>query len=274
MHESTDSNIINSRKPVFWPREEKGDHFSPLAISRRTEHIRESASREKKSKAMASRLIFPLLLMIYVPAMGAACVYSAIYYMKLPFSPLLSAISMGLVFTVYTITTFSEGQRRSVDTIDVPLLKNLLISLLWGISIFAGPVMQANSNALNTLRIAILAGSIAVSMLNAKIFKDIIDRIDDQPEKASLLHSTRKIEKTWAVLGMVDTLWLFAISVLYICSALDARHCLFLMTIAFYPLVYVIVFYSRTTSRHLIDFLCGSDMLLFAAGLCWLRISA
>jgi 4-hydroxy-3-methylbut-2-enyl diphosphate reductase len=152
---------------------------------------------------------------------------------------------------------------------EIPLVKNVLVSALWGLSVFAVPRMQAEGPFLfaSLEPVAFLVVALAISTLNSTVFNDVLDRTGDLLARNPTLPVLVGNAKTIALLLAVDGAWLVAVVVLAATGVIDAAHGAFLTLLALYPLTYLLAYRTKRMGRVGMTLLAEGDLSIFTGGL-------
>ena len=183
-------------------------------------------------------------------------------------------ISMGVLYSYRFIPWYWKGRGIIYYRIkDLPLIKNLVVSILWGTSVFVFPILFSEVRLNNTFIIAILITSITISTFTNTFFGDILDVVGDRLSKSYTFPSLFGESTSYKILFSVNLIWLAAVILLFKNGFIDIYHLAFLISVAFYPLAYIIPYQRKWLKRTGIDFLMELDLLLIACGLALLSLT-
>ncbi len=185
----------------------------------------------------------------------------------------LFLIALGLFYSYRLLPWYRPGEgfifRRLKEFI---LVKNILVAALWGISIFAIPLLFTDYALADYSMVYILAASITLSTFNNTICCDIRHIAGDQLADNRTLPCQWGSKKSYLLLLAINLLWLILLVSVYFTNLIDWKHFLFLLLMFFHPLIYILPYYYSSFQKTVIDFLSESDLLLFMAGLALLSI--
>jgi len=155
---------------------------------------------------------------------------------------------------------------------EIPLAKNIVVSFLWGISIFMIPIMFLDIDTHNIVPLCVLTTAIILSTFNNTLFSDILDELGDRFAHNNTLPVIWGARNCFILLTSIDIVWeLFLIGMVYL-GKIDLSHYIFLALFGLYPFVCFVSYITRHLHRQAIEFLCESDLLIFATGLLILSV--
>jgi 4-hydroxybenzoate polyprenyltransferase len=149
---------------------------------------------------------------------------------------------------------------------EFPFIKNLMVALLWGASIFVVPYAFSHVQIMDYFPIIILGISITISTFTNTLFNDIRDKTGDMLANNKTLVVLWGEARCYLLLGIVNALWLGICILLKTINKIDWAHFVLLNVMLLYPLIYINLYKTKKFSRGWMDFLTESDLLLFAAG--------
>jgi len=150
---------------------------------------------------------------------------------------------------------------------ELPLVKNLVVSFFWGASIFLVPIMFSNNPIRFTVPLYALMIALCVSTFNNTVFNDIRDLVGDTIAKAHTLPTLIGTTKTIALIGAIDCLWIAALIGMHLSGAINAKHCMLLLALAFYPMIYIGLNCAGMLSQKKAVYLSELDLMVFAGGM-------
>jgi 4-hydroxybenzoate polyprenyltransferase len=152
---------------------------------------------------------------------------------------------------------------------EVPLVKNLLVSVLWGASIFVVPVILSGMavESVAALPVGLLAGAMMLSTFNNTLFGDVLD------ERGDLLVGTRTLpvilgaRPCVAFLALINTFWLAGVAVAAVLMPIAPPVLALVFILGVYPALYLVPYWRETLDRRTLEFLSELDLMLFALGM-------
>lgn len=182
-------------------------------------------------------------------------------------------IVLGVLYSSHLIPWYRRGEGLSFHRLkEVPLLKNLLVSLLWGISVFAVPLLFTGCEPADRAAVAVLTAGLVLSTFNNTVFGDIRDIAGDRSANNWTLPVLIGVRQSYLGLGALNALWLTTLAILATHHVVDGRHILFLLILALYPLVYILPHESRALPHDIVEVLSESDLLVYGVGLFMLSL--
>lgn len=149
----------------------------------------------------------------------------------------------------------------------IPLVKNLSVSFLWGFSIFLIPLLFTQTKPSSWVSVDLLIAAQIIATLSNTLFSDIRDEIGDRISGNLTLPVLWGANATYAVILVINVLWtvfnLFLLATQYI----DPSHFMFFLVIALYPAIYITAYNLKKFSKGLIDLLGDLQLLVYAGGL-------
>lgn len=276
----------------------------------------------------------PVLLVIYIAAMGMACVLSVMIYLGVRPDPAAGVVFMSLVYGIYMINrftdmsedfandadravTFSNARilfyagagamalgllylvlagkltqfhllivavglvysyslipwyRRSEGLVflrlkELPLVKNLVVALLWGTSVFAVPILFSAGSVRDPLAVSMLVLTLTMAVLNNTVFSDIKDVAGDRLAGSRTMPVLAGVRPTYLFLVLVNGLWFVFFTGLFLAGRLDGPHFLFILAVSLFPAVYMVPYEARLLDRSKVEFLSDSILIVFSTGL-------
>jgi 4-hydroxybenzoate polyprenyltransferase len=192
---------------------------------------------------------------------------------KLSFFHLL-LISTGVFYSYRLIPWYKKNRGIFYYRIkDLPLAKNLVVSILWGTSIFAVPILFTQNGIGNSLIITFLMISLTVSTFTNTLFSDIQDIVGDILSRSNTLPAVFGATLSYKVLLAVNLTWLAGIIAFFAVKIIDGYHFGFLAVMALYPLVYIFPHVKKWAKRTTVELLMELDLLVMACGLTLLSIA-
>ena len=155
---------------------------------------------------------------------------------------------------------------------ELPLVKNLTVSFFWGTGVFVVPALFSEKPIDDLRAVRLLGVSLAISTLVNTVYCDIRDEQGDRLANNNTLPVMFGIRRTFVFLSVITGLWITAAAIMLAVQAVDIAHFLFVMILGLYPAVYVLADRRLGVPEVVVDFLCESDLLLFAGGLVVLSV--
>ncbi len=185
----------------------------------------------------------------------------------------LILVSLGVFYSYRLIPWYKKDKGVVYFRLkELPLVKNIVVSLLWGTAIFAVPILFTNAQVNNFSHVYILVAVIFVSTLNNTIWGDIRDKAGDQIANNVTLPVLIGVRNTYLFIGFVNVFWLLFITGIFLFQRINIYHFIFLLVMACYPITYILAYHISRLSRTTVDFISESDLLVFAGGLALLSI--
>jgi 4-hydroxybenzoate polyprenyltransferase len=182
-------------------------------------------------------------------------------------------VSLGVLYSYRLIPWYVPNKGFVFKRLkELPFIKNLIVSLLWGTAVFAIPMMFAGLPMQSLRHIYILIAVVAISTFSNTLFCDIRDEAGDRIAGTKTLVVLYGKTSAYVILAILNGGWIVAAAILAACGLCDARHFVFILVMALYPLCYIAYYHLPKHSSTILGFLCESDLLLFAAGLSILSI--
>lgn len=154
---------------------------------------------------------------------------------------------------------------------EIPLVKNLLVAILWGVSVFAVPLLFTQSPFSGDSPIRILVSAMVLSTLFNTLTADIRDLPGDQLAGNRTLPALLGTTRCYLLMMATWLVWAIFLCVVRIAGSIDQGHFIFLFLFSLYPVVYVLPYHFGKLSRQSLEWLSEADLLLFALGLFVLR---
>lgn len=185
----------------------------------------------------------------------------------------LLLIGLGLIYSYRLIPWYSKNKGLHFYRLkEFPLVKNLIVSFMWGISIFLVPIIFVGHDIPNKFILVVLMTSILISTFNNTLYSDIRDESGDRLINNITLPILIGYKKCFILLSVIDFAWVILAVFFTLFKLLDIYHLAFLTIMAFYPAVYIYAHFSKKFTRPVIDFLSESDLLIFGCGLALLSV--
>ena len=182
-------------------------------------------------------------------------------------------IGTGFLYSYKWIPWFhTRGGWRRIRLKDVPLMKNIFVSVLWGISVFLFPILFSQVQLQHPVLIGLLAGGLCLSTFSNTLFDDILDEVGDRLSGTATLPTLMGSRFSYTLILSLTLTWIASLAGLMYFTVLDPAHGLFLIGLAFYPAVYIIPHLRGWWSHVATDFLMELDLFYFASGLLLLTV--
>jgi 4-hydroxybenzoate polyprenyltransferase len=180
----------------------------------------------------------------------------------------LLLVSLGVLYSYRLLPWYSK--RKGVFFLrlkELPLVKNIIVSSMWGTAVFAIPILFTGFGASNHPQIYVLVMVVAVSTMNNTVFCDIRDVAGDRVARNKTLPVLWGVRRTYVMMAAVNAAWLTAAAGMLMLRVYDVKHFAFILAMAAYPAAYVSLYHWGRCSKGILEFLCESDLLVFASGL-------
>ncbi len=184
----------------------------------------------------------------------------------------LLLIGLGITYSFKLIPWVSKNKLVFYRLKEIPFIKNVVVAVAWGLSIFMIPISFADHLVKETSYINLLCISCIILVLNNTVFGDIRDLNGDLIAKTKTLPVLWGARKCFFLLFAIDFCWLLTILIVNHFSPVDPMHFIFLVSVALFPLVYILPYIFKIMSTTQISFLSESDLLFFAVGLFALKV--
>ncbi len=152
---------------------------------------------------------------------------------------------------------------------EVPLVKNVLVSALWGASVFVVPIMLTGRSVAGQelFSVGLLAGAMMLSTFNNTLFGDILDEKGDRLVGTRTLPVLLGTRPCAVVLALVDSLWLLTATMVVLVRPVSAPVLVLVYVLGVYPAVYLVPYWNEKLSRTRLEFLSELDLMVFAVGM-------
>lgn len=177
-------------------------------------------------------------------------------------------LSVGIGYSRRLIPWWSPASGfRLLRIKELTLVKNLAVSFLWGACVFLVPIQYSAVPAAHLEFAPWLGIGLILSTLNNTLFDDILDEAGDRVAGIRTLPTVWGSRGSYALLWLLDGVWLATVAVLMAGGLLDSGHAAFLALLALYPVAYMVLHLTGKSPKFLTNFLAESDLLLFGAGM-------
>lgn len=156
---------------------------------------------------------------------------------------------------------------------EIVLLKNLLVSFWWPVSLLCFPILFSSEQNLGLVSIKWIGASLFVLIMNNTLFHDIMDKTGDELSGINTLPTKFGIQKSFLLLWSLDTIMIVAICWAVFDKAIDLKLGLFLGLLTFFPPLYKGLYIVFKLRRGILEFLCETDVILFSIGLLLLKMN-
>jgi len=179
------------------------------------------------------------------------------------------------VYSCRLVPWYEPGRGlRFVRLKDTPLVKNVLVSALWGVSVFAVPLLlsRAHPASIDLYPVGLLAAAMMLSTFNSTFFGDIMDMDGDRLVGTTTLPTMLGERRSLLLQTGVNVAWLGTIGWL---SWLRPGYCAetaFVAVLATYPAAYLVPFSRKWLARRSLEFLAELDLVVFAVGMVVLSV--
>lgn len=180
----------------------------------------------------------------------------------------LVLVTLGIMYSFPLIPWFKQNKGlHFIRLKQLPFVKNLFVSLLWGFSIVLIPILYTNMKVVNIFPIALLISSQIIATLSNTLFSDIRDVTGDKFAGNLTLPVLLGESFSLKVIYVISIGWFSLLTYLSVSGAIDLWHYLFFILILIYTPVCILLFKLRIFSYEMINLLSDFDLLLFAAGI-------
>lgn len=179
-------------------------------------------------------------------------------------------IGTGVAYSVRILPWFdARGGFRVIRIKDVPLVKNLIVAMLWCTSVIAWPLLDGRGPVTPEAGAKLIPLGIGLFLLilNNTVIHDVMDEVGDRMARITTLPVLIGGRRTMAILFGLDLLWTGAMAGLWGTGGLDAGPAAFLAMLACFPAAYGALYISGKASRATADFLSETDLVVFSTGL-------
>jgi len=214
----------------------------------------------------SSRLVFFLNRNHFLFIGVMLVVFSLLY---LTFTERLSLFHMililsGISYSFPSLPVIRNDRLMFVKMKQIPVIKNLVVAVLWGTAIFLiPPNFFGLKFQFNSYVMAAIFTMIVASFTNT-LFNDIRDLTGDRIAGNRTLPVIFGERKTVVVLITVNTAWFIILSISGIFGIISMRHMVLLMVMVVYPLSYVMLFTKKIVSNRNAEFISDLQLLVFA----------
>lgn len=184
---------------------------------------------------------------------GAILLTGSIIY--LTFTQKLNAFHLclvcgGLCYSLPVFPLYSKDKGvYFVKLKKIIFVKNLLVAVLWGLSIFLVPVLFVNHTISWDLNLYLLLGSITIGTLSNTTFNDIRDEIGDRLANNPTLPVVIGGKKTALLILSWNVLWVLCILLLSLLDKISLITSSVLIFMGLYPFFYIVGFYKKWFSN-------------------------
>jgi 4-hydroxybenzoate polyprenyltransferase len=177
-------------------------------------------------------------------------------------------LACGAAYSYKVIPWYTFQKGFSLTRIkDIPILKNITVASLWGISIFAIPLYFTGGPLENIQQISILVIALTISSFSNTLFDDVMDITGDLVARTKTIPTLYGKKRSYQIIFAANLLWGATCTLLYFIGKLDLAHLTFVLLVSLFPILYVTLYEKKWLSQPIIDFIMEMDLLLFAGGL-------
>lgn len=177
-------------------------------------------------------------------------------------------LSLGVLYSYRLVPWYSKKKGLLYIRLkELPFVKNVIVSLLWGSSVFLIPMLFLGGTVSWTPVIYLLMGAMTVSTLTNTLFSDIRDELGDRMAGTNTLPVLWGGRNCYRLLFSVNAVWLGICAVSLLKSMISIQLMIFFSVLVFYPLGYMLSHRYNKKRSTVVDFLCESDLLIFAGGM-------
>ncbi|MDB9537655.1 UbiA family prenyltransferase [Dolichospermum planctonicum CS-1226] len=240
-----------------------------------------SDAKEDAANHGGKFLFFPKYKFFYIIGFSAF-IFSSVFMIFEHFTMLkllLAGLGIltGILYSYRIIPWYAKEQGIIFYRIkEITLVKNLFISSFWSGAIFILPILFVDGKVpkiRSFTSIYILFLSLFLLTFSSTLFGDIRDELGDRMTGINTLPVVYGKKNSYIFLGSISLTWLGFIAYFYQQNLLNFHHLIFMVLIAFYPLVYLVPYQFRLASQIITDFLCDLDLWIFSSGLVILSLN-
>lgn len=239
--------------------------FAVYGLNRFTDITEDFANDTGKMMFFAARR--GIMAMAVLALCGAIVLLAVLERLNVYYS---IVVSLGIAYSFRLIPWYRRGEGVVFLRLkEIPLVKNLVVSMLWGVSVFAVPLVFARGRFVpaELAPVAVLIAALVVSTLNSTVFCDILDRTGDLLARNRTLPVLLGNAGTARLLLAVDLGWLAVVLLLTVTSAVGAAQCGLLAAMALYPLTYLAAYRWGRLRRRVVRLMAEGDLFVFAGGM-------
>jgi 4-hydroxybenzoate polyprenyltransferase len=186
----------------------------------------------------------------------------------------LVLLGTGVLYSYRLIPWYKKGEGIVYCRIkELPLVKNLAVSALWGLSVFLIPILVAQIPVPNPFLTGLIVLAVIISTFNNTLFDDITDVIGDRLSNTATLPTLMGVKRCYSLLWGLNLVWISALALLFSLGRIDVYHFVFFMVLALYPLTYIISYQRNWIKKSAVDLLMELDLLILACGLSLLTLA-
>ena len=152
----------------------------------------------------------------------------------------------------------------------IPLVKNVLVAVLWGISLFMVPIIATKAIVPNKTIIIILIISAIISSFINTVFNDILDVSGDAVAGHKTLPLIFGEDNTYTFLTVLNLLWFATVLYLHLKGIINTGHLVFITTLTVYSFLYVTGYRTEGISKKMARLISECDLFLIGTGLFFL----
>lgn len=191
---------------------------------------------------------------------------------KLAVYPLV-LLTLGILYSFRLIPWYNTERgfyfRRLKEFV---LVKNLLVSLLWGISIFVFPAAFTGFVLRPDAVLMVLMGVAIISTFSNTLFSDVRDVLGDRLAGNRTIPVIFGKKMSYGLILAMNAGWWITCLALLRMQVIEPVHFLFASIMVLFPAFLILAQFKSILSRHALDFLSECDLLLFATGLFLLSV--
>jgi len=206
---------------------------------------------------------------------GALGLVSAFLILKGKFTQFhVILILLGVCYSVHLVPWYGGAGKgiRFYRLKEIPFVKNLTVSILWGVSVFLIPILFAGIRVEHQVPVLGLISTLCVSSLNNTVFNDVKDVAGDRLTGNNTLPSVFGVGKTYAFLGVVNLLWIALCVAGLAAGRIDLPHFAFFLFMSVVHLAYILPYHLLKIPRTAIELISDSTLILFGAGVALLSV--
>lgn len=177
-------------------------------------------------------------------------------------------VAIGILYSFRLIPWYNAAEgfhfRRLKEFV---LVKNLLVSALWGASVFILPYILHDMPVQLSHSVIALMIAFGISTLCNSIFNDVRDIIGDRMAGSKTIPILIGTRASYWSIGVINFLWMVATGWMLQVNWIDSRHALLLVALALFPLSCIFLYRNNLLSRGNLDFYSEADLVIFAGGI-------
>jgi 4-hydroxybenzoate polyprenyltransferase len=183
----------------------------------------------------------------------------------------LALILLGLAYSYRFIPWVSREGVRFVRLKEIPLMKNVVVAILWGSATFVIPVLFHGIEVTVTAGLVLLVAAGTVTVFTNTVFCDVRDVTGDRLAANRTLPCTIGVGPTYKVLAAINAALLAVAAAVYAAGLVEGGHLLYTGMAVAYPVGYILAHERRWFSGPGVELMAESTPMVCALGLVIMR---